>query len=123
MVTFGSVDSGLAGVGSKLPQHPPGGEEHPRLELLYGARYSPHDNPVERIWGALKNYVANTAVTWPGPPKADPRVLPRPLTGPAAGPRRALDQPLAAARLRGELLECRLACFVDGLRDFSFPCD
>jgi transposase len=41
-------------------------DEHPRLELLYGARYSPHDNPVERIWGALKNYVANTAVTWPG---------------------------------------------------------
>lgn len=39
---------------------------HPRLELLYGARYSPHDNPVERVWGALKNYVANTAVTWPG---------------------------------------------------------
>ena len=34
--------------------------------MLYGARYSPHDNPVERIWGALKNYVANTAVTWPG---------------------------------------------------------
>jgi hypothetical protein len=41
-------------------------KDHPRLELLYGARYSPHDNPVERIWGALKNYVANTAVTWPG---------------------------------------------------------
>ena len=40
--------------------------KHPRLELLYGARYSPHDNPVERIWGALKNYVASTAVTWPG---------------------------------------------------------
>jgi transposase len=40
--------------------------EHPQLELLYGARYSPHDNPVERIWGGLKNYVANTAVTWPG---------------------------------------------------------
>jgi transposase len=40
-------------------------DEHPRLELLYGARYSPHDNPVERIWAALKNYVANTAVTWP----------------------------------------------------------
>ena len=39
---------------------------HPRLELLYGARYSPHDNPAERIWGGLKNYVANTAVTWPG---------------------------------------------------------
>ena len=41
-------------------------KEHPRLELLYGARYSPHDNPAERIWGALKNYVANTAVSWPG---------------------------------------------------------
>jgi transposase len=24
-------------------------EKHPRLELLYGARYSPHDNPAERI--------------------------------------------------------------------------
>jgi transposase len=40
--------------------------DHPRLELLYGARYSPHDNPVERIWAALKNHVANTAVSWPG---------------------------------------------------------
>jgi hypothetical protein len=40
-------------------------EKHPRLELLCSARYSPHDNPVERIWGALKNYVASTAVTWP----------------------------------------------------------
>jgi transposase len=38
----------------------------PRMILLYGARYSPHDNPVERIWGALKAFVANTAVTWPG---------------------------------------------------------
>ena len=38
---------------------------HPRLELLYGARYSPHDNPAERIWGALTNYLANTAVTSP----------------------------------------------------------
>jgi hypothetical protein len=41
-------------------------KKHPRPELLYGARYSPHDNPVEPIWAALKNYVANTAVTWPG---------------------------------------------------------
>jgi transposase len=40
--------------------------DHPRLRLLYGARYSPHDNPVERIWAALKAYLANTAVTWPG---------------------------------------------------------
>ena len=40
-------------------------KQQPRLELLYGARYSPDGNPAERIWAALKNYVANTAVTWP----------------------------------------------------------
>lgn len=33
---------------------------HPQVLLLYGARYSPHHNPVERIWGALKTYLANT---------------------------------------------------------------
>jgi transposase len=38
--------------------------DHPRLRLLYGAVYSPHDNPVERIWAALKTQLANTAVTW-----------------------------------------------------------
>lgn len=37
---------------------------HPRLRLIYGAAYSPHDNPVERIWAALKTDLANTAVTW-----------------------------------------------------------
>jgi transposase len=37
---------------------------HPRLRLIYGAAYSPHDNPTERIWATLKNYLANTAVTW-----------------------------------------------------------
>jgi transposase len=41
-------------------------DKHPRMQLLYGARYSPHDNLVERVWAGLKNYVANTAVTWPG---------------------------------------------------------
>jgi transposase len=40
--------------------------DHPRLRLLFGARYSPHDNPVERIWATLKAHLANTAVTWPG---------------------------------------------------------
>ena len=83
-------------------------DKHPSLELLYGARYSPHDNPVERIWAALKNYVANTAVTWPGRAAADPLLLPQPLTGSDAGHRRALDQPLAPTRLRAELLEWRL---------------
>jgi transposase len=33
---------------------------HPRLVVLHGARYSPHDNPVERIWGALKAWLANS---------------------------------------------------------------
>jgi DDE superfamily endonuclease len=42
-------------------------DKQPRLEPLHGARYSPHDNPVERARGGLKNYVANTPVTWPGP--------------------------------------------------------
>jgi transposase len=33
---------------------------HPRVVMLHGARYSPHDNPVERIWGALKAWLANS---------------------------------------------------------------
>jgi transposase len=33
---------------------------HPRILVLHGARYSPHDNPVERVWGALKAWLANT---------------------------------------------------------------
>jgi transposase len=33
---------------------------HPRVRLVYGARYSPHHNPVERIWGALKAALANS---------------------------------------------------------------
>ncbi|MEU9917821.1 IS630 family transposase [Streptomyces sp. NPDC051001] len=38
---------------------------HPGMHLWYGARYSPHDNPIERIWAPLKHYIANTAVSWP----------------------------------------------------------
>jgi transposase len=33
---------------------------HPRLLVMHGARYSPHDNPVERIWAALKAALANS---------------------------------------------------------------
>ena len=33
---------------------------HPQPRVLHGARYSPHDNPVERIWAALKAYLANS---------------------------------------------------------------
>lgn len=35
--------------------------EHPRLQLITGARYSPQDNPVERMWAVLKQHIANTA--------------------------------------------------------------
>ncbi len=35
--------------------------EHPRLLLLRGSRYSPQDNPTERVWAALKAWIANTA--------------------------------------------------------------
>ncbi len=33
--------------------------EQPRIRLLIGASYSPQDNPVERIWAALKRWLAN----------------------------------------------------------------
>jgi transposase len=32
---------------------------HPRIVVLHGARYSPHDNPTERVWGLLKAWLAN----------------------------------------------------------------
>ncbi|OUC97361.1 hypothetical protein CA984_11410 [Streptosporangium minutum] len=71
-------------------------ETHPRVEVLYGARYSPHDNLVERIWAALKAFIANTAVTWPGrlrqihsffPPVHRSSCRPPPPRGPAPGSR------------------------------------
>jgi hypothetical protein len=34
--------------------------------VLYGARDSPHGNLAGRIWAALKNYMASSAVSWPG---------------------------------------------------------
>ncbi|MFD8567954.1 IS630 family transposase [Streptomyces sp. NPDC059639] len=40
--------------------------DHPGVHLWFSARYSPHDNPTERIWAALKTFIANTAVSWPG---------------------------------------------------------
>jgi len=35
--------------------------EHPRLQVIEGAKYSPQDHPVERIWAAMKRHIANTA--------------------------------------------------------------
>jgi transposase len=34
--------------------------DHPRIQVIEGAKYSPQDNPVERIWAALKRQLANT---------------------------------------------------------------
>jgi transposase len=34
--------------------------DHPGVRVLHGARYSPHDNPTERIWAALKAWLANS---------------------------------------------------------------
>lgn len=34
---------------------------HPRIQVIEGAKYSPQDNPTERMWAALKNWIANTA--------------------------------------------------------------
>jgi hypothetical protein len=36
--------------------------EHPQVRLIYGARYCPHRNPVERIWAAMNAYLANLPV-------------------------------------------------------------
>jgi transposase len=33
---------------------------HPEILVLHGARYSPHDNPTERVWAALKAWLANS---------------------------------------------------------------
>jgi len=69
---------------------------------------------VSRGGGPGKNrqvtvYGASTAVSWPGRLRQTRSFFPQPLTRSDAGHRRALDQPLAASRLRTELLECRLA--------------
>jgi hypothetical protein len=60
------------GGGLRQRHHPPSKivqawlASHPRVRVLHGARYSPHDNPVERSWGALKAHLANS----PTPTKA-----------------------------------------------------
>ncbi len=36
--------------------------EYPQVRLIFGPRYCPHHNPVERIWGAMRTYLANTPV-------------------------------------------------------------
>jgi hypothetical protein len=45
---------------------PPTWRSTPAWSCCTAPGYSPHDNPVAWIWAALKNHVANTAVSWPG---------------------------------------------------------
>src|SRR5262249_42315760 len=33
---------------------------HAPVRPLYSARYSPHHNPVERVWGAMKRHLVNS---------------------------------------------------------------
>jgi Winged helix-turn helix len=98
----GRIAALLARPGPRVPA------ADPAVPGLYGARYSPHDNPAERLWGALKNHVANTAVSWLGRLRQIHSFFRARPPGSDAGHRRALDQPMAAAGLRAELLECRL---------------
>ena len=83
-------------------------DRHPRLELLYGARYSPHDNPVERIWAALKNHVANTAASWPGRLRQIHAFFRARSPGQLLTTAAPWTSPLASTRLRAEFLECPL---------------
>ncbi|MEU4202966.1 IS630 family transposase [Streptomyces sp. NPDC026294] len=79
----------------------------PGLHLWYEARYSPHDNFTERVWAALKAFLANTATTWPGR-RRQVHAFFRALTQPAPDHRSPLDQPLVSNQLPTELLERRL---------------
>jgi hypothetical protein len=74
-----------------------------------GARYSPNDNPVERIWGALKAWLANSpTMTIQGRVRQVHAFFREAQPCPAAGHRSAAQLTLAARRLRAELPAGRL---------------
>jgi hypothetical protein len=85
--------------------------EHPRLMLIEGAKYSPQDNPVERIWAGLKHHIANTAP--PRWPTASARHTPTSMTGPPhttslpQHPGPAPGYPKVSDRTSGQLLRVR----------------
>ena len=56
-------------------------EEHPRLELLYGTRYSPHDNPGRTDLGGADELRSQYCRYLAGPAPADPLLLPQPSPG------------------------------------------
>ena len=78
---------------------------HARVRLLYGARYSPHHNPVERVWGSHEAAPGQLAdPDHAGTPAGGTRLLPLPHTGPDAGHRLPFQYTLATAGLRTEVV-------------------
>jgi transposase len=75
---------------------------HGRVKLLYGARYSPHHNPVERVWGVMKRHLAKSPaltmlgrleeVTPSSAPGREPRCWPPRLTSTRPGYQRVTDR-------------------------------
>jgi transposase len=81
---------------------------HPRLRVLHGARYSPHDNPTERIWGRAEGVAGQlTDADHPGPCPPGACLLSRAPCRADAGHRRTAQLTLAAGRLRAELQASR----------------
>ena len=61
--------------------------------------------PAERIWAALKNYVANTAVSWPGRLRQIHSFFRSRSPGQMLATAALWTSPPAATGLRAELLE------------------
>jgi transposase len=96
--------------------------DNPRVRLLYGARYSPHHNPVERVWGAMKRHLANSpALTMLGRIEevhAFFRARSRAQMLATAAPH---NTPLATAGLRTEVVEGCLAYLLTEQPDTTSP--
>jgi transposase len=75
---------------------------HPRMRVLHGARYSPHDNPVERIWGALKAWLANSPTLTVQGRIRQVHAFFRQQRRADAGDRRAAQLPVAARRFHAK---------------------
>lgn len=76
-------------------------DAHPVGDVWCGERYSPHDDPAERVRAVLKAFTADTAVN--RPPEGAPCLLPGPPARPAADHRRTVDQHLVPTGLRAGL--------------------
>jgi len=77
-------------------------EAHRRIMVLHGARYSPHDNPVEWVWGALKAWLANTPTLTIQGRVRQVHAFFRARSPTDPGDRRAVQLTVAARGLRAE---------------------